>query len=80
MCGHDDLVIESKAEFYGHLPVIDFVILDITPSFDNLEPVNIVQRLSRFCDRVLHRVFDTGFRRAGQLNRFVDVLRHDTPQ
>jgi hypothetical protein len=73
-------VVKPEAKLYSHLPVIDFIIFNVASGFDYLKPVNVVQRLAGFCHCVLYRIFDAGLRGAGQLDLFVDVLAHFSPQ
>lgn len=71
-----NLVVKPKAELDRDLPVIDLIILDVAAAFDDLKPVQIVQCLGCFGDRVLHRVFHAGFGRTRQLYLLVNVFAH----
>ena len=73
-------VVKPEAKLYNHLPVIDLVIFNVASGFDDLKPVNVVQRLSSLCYCVLYRIFDADLRSAGQLDLFVDVLAHFSPR
>jgi hypothetical protein len=73
-------VVKPEAKLYSHLPVIDFIIFNVASGLDYLKPVDVVQRLAGLCHCVLYRIFDAGLRGAGQLDLFVDVFAHFSPQ
>ena len=73
-------VVKPETKLYNHLPVIDLIVLDVASGLDDLKPVNVVQRLTGLCYRILYRIFDAVFRRAGQLDLFVDVFAHFSPR
>ena len=73
-------VVKPEAKLYDYLPVIDLIVLNVTSGLDDLKPVDIVQRLARLSYCVLYRILDAGFRGAGQLNLFVDVIAHFLPR
>jgi hypothetical protein len=73
-------IVEPEAQLYTHLPVIDLIIFNVASGFDDLKPVDVVQCLAGLADCVLYRIFDTSFRSAGQLDLFVDVFAHMSPQ
>jgi hypothetical protein len=54
----------------------DLTVLNMPTNIDNLEPVEVFQRLGRARDRVLNSGIRTLGGRADQLNFFVDVLTH----
>jgi hypothetical protein len=55
-------IVEAKPQLNRNLPIVDLIVLDVTASFDDLKPMNVVKRLTRFGNGVLHGVFDTCFR------------------
>jgi hypothetical protein len=69
-------VIEPEAKLYDYLPVVNFIVLDVTSGLDDLKPVDVVQCLTSLGNCVLYRIFDAGSRGASQLNLFVDVIAH----
>jgi hypothetical protein len=73
-------VVKPEAKLDGHLPVIDLIVLNVASGLNNLKPVDVMQRLAGLRNCVLYRIFDAGFRGAGQLDLFVDVLAHMSPQ
>ena len=73
-------VIKPEAKLYDYLPVINFIVFDVASGLNDLKPVDIVQRLAGLRNCVLYRIFDAGFRGAGQLNLFVDVIAHISPR
>jgi hypothetical protein len=70
------LFVQSEAELDGDLPIIHLAIFDVTAGLDDLEPMQIVQRLRRLRDRALDSIFDADFRGARQLDLFIDVFAH----
>jgi hypothetical protein len=56
------LDFQSKAGFEHDLIVPDLAILDVAASLDDLEPVQISQRLTGPLDRGLNGVLNAGFR------------------
>jgi hypothetical protein len=76
----NDSVVKPETKLYDHLPVIDLIVLNVASGLDDLKPVNVVQRLTGLCYCILYRIFDADFRRAGQLDLFVDVFAHFSPR
>jgi hypothetical protein len=70
------LVFQSKAGFEHDLIVPDLAILDVAASLDDLEPVQISQRLTGPLDRGLNGVLNAGFRRTNKFYHLVDMIRH----
>jgi hypothetical protein len=72
----DGSVVQSKTELDRDLPVINFIILNVAAAFDDLKPVQVVQRLCRLGDGVLDRIFHARFRRTRELDLFINMLVH----
>jgi hypothetical protein len=56
------IVVQSKAGFERNLIVPDLAVLDVAAGLDDLEPVQISQRLTGPLDRGLDGVLNAGFR------------------
>src|ERR687891_728779 len=74
----ENLIVQPKAELDRYLPIIDLVVLDVPASFDDLEPMQIMQGLGRFRDGILHRVLNARVGRTCQFDLFVNVLSHNS--
>jgi len=70
------LRIQRKADLYCHLPVIDFVVLDIASSFGHLEPPHVANRFLGAGNRISDRVVDALRRRTDQFNFLVNMVTH----
>jgi hypothetical protein len=76
--GKEGLVVQPKPELDRHLPVIDLVVLNVAAALDDLEPVQVMQCLGCFGNRVLDCIFYTRFGSTGQLDLLINMLVHKT--
>jgi hypothetical protein len=73
-------VVKPETKLYSNLPVIDLIIFNVASGLDYLKPVDVVQRLACLCHCVLYCIFNAALGGAGQLDLFVDVFAHMSPQ
>src|SRR5688572_5406255 len=74
--GLRSLVLQSKAGFEHNLIMSDLAVLDVAAGLDDLEPVQISQRLTSPPDRGLDGILNAGFRGTNQFDHLVDMIRH----
>src|SRR6266850_247096 len=71
--------VEREAHLHRHLPVGHLAILDLAARVSHLEPAQVVQRLGRSLHCVGDGVLQALWRRPGELDGLVDMVRHSAP-
>jgi hypothetical protein len=70
------LLVEREADFHGHLPVSNFSIENVSPSFHDFEPAKFVDGFGSTLDCVLDSIFDRFGGTAHDFDFLVDVIGH----
>ncbi len=68
--------VEREADLDRHLPMSDFVVLDVAASLQNLEPAKVSQALRGLGKRVLNGIFDSDGGGADKFDLLVDMIAH----
>src|SRR2546428_11184634 len=71
--------IDLEPDAHGHLELGDLRILDGTALLDHLEPVHVLDRLSRLDHRALHRLGEAAWGRADHFDELVDSGHQRAP-
>src|SRR5688500_12920668 len=68
--------IERESNLHGHLPVRDFIVLDVPAHFSDFEPSHVADRFGSTIDRVVYGVLDAVWGGTDKLDLFVDMVIH----
>ena len=70
-------VIQSEADLHCHLPMPNFVILQVAAHFDDLKPFHIPYSFAGPADCVVHCVLDAAWSGTNEFDLFVNVVTHE---
>jgi hypothetical protein len=69
-------LVEREAYLDRHLPMPDFVILDVAAGLQNLEPPKVSQALRGLGKGILNGIFNSDGGRADKFDLLVDMIAH----
>jgi len=70
------LVFHHETHLDGHLPVMHLALLDVAARFHHLKPAQVLDRLVRAFDRLLHRILNGGGGGSGEFDEFINGIFH----